>query len=494
MTLNIVSNINQQRQSIASKVAMSDEQRDAITNASVSMQEIEYENKIKKAEKMSKGFGDISIFDDKKVSNIKEHIQMTIIDGKIGVLNNVTFDLVENEEDVAENSFFANADSKEDVIKGSIYILKDDKGECFQSPNTKWLTGKENVNLEVFPEEMIEVISKSIKSNQGIAKSFENDNVVRFGDGLNAFPSDFDSAIANTEKAHVELMSQIKKFKSLNGSVNIEDFLDRYFFKKHLLIQGEKGGGKTYSVDKLLRDRSIDSELIIGHEGIEAIDMLGYYVKTDTGELVWLDGALTKAFRKAVDGEVALFIDEMLRIPTRELNILVGSLTPSSAGTYRLRTNRVVNVVDGVGETELIEIPMANLWCIGTTNVGAGYQVDEIDDALADRFRVVNKTTSNSELESILNSCADSVGINRDIVPKMVEFYTQMKDLVVSGELEKNVNTRHLCEALQLSNETAEVKTYMIDLIPTWTSQDTNGQPNKAERDIINKLLKKIMK
>lgn len=437
----------------------------------------------------------MELFDSKKITNIKDNIEMTVVDGKLGALNRVTFDLVDKDVEPSGSSFFASVDSKEDTTKCELLIMREND-LIFQSVDTKHFNadgGK--INLEIYPEEMIDIISKSINSNYDISRKFGKDGVHRFTQDTNTLElEEFKASIDLTSKAYDELMGEIKKLKDTNGTVNLDEFLTRYFFKKHLLIQGEKGGGKTYAVDKKIVDEGMDSELIIGHEGIEAIDLLGYYVKTETGDLVWLDGALTKAFRKAVDGKVVLFIDEMLRIPSRELNILVGSLTPSSTETYRLRTNRVINIKEGIGETELIEIPMHNLWSIGTTNVGAGYAVDDIDDALADRFRVVNKLTSNAELESILSNNASKNGISESVVPKLVAFYTQMRDLVVSGELEKYVNTRHLSEVIQLASDDSEIKMYMMDLIPTWTSTDTNGQPNKAEKDIITKMIKKIMK
>jgi MoxR-like ATPase len=441
---------------------------------------------------------DLSLFNNRKVSGLKENIQMTVFENKLTVLNVVTFNLVNIDEEVLESSFFATVDSKVDELKCELHFIVDESGTVFQTPSTEWMDNlSATFNIDVYPDEMAEVISKSIKSNKGLMGKKSTTSSPEYFDlstNIHALMIEFEPSVSNTLKAHTELFSEIKKFKALSGSVNLEDFIDRYFFKKHILIQGEKGGGKTYGVHKMLMDKKVPFEEIDGHEGIEAIDLLGYYIKSDSGNLVWMDGVLTKAFRVALDRPVVLFIDEVLRIPSRELNILVGALAPMSNGTYTLRTNRIVNVKDGIGESEYLSIPVSNLWCVGTTNVGAGYQVDEIDDALADRFRIVNKSTTNSELESILNSYAISSSINLDIVPKMVEFYTQMRDLMISGELEKTVNTRHLCEALQLSNDASEVKMYMMDLIPTWTSSDTNGHPNKAEKDIITKMIKKIIK
>jgi len=455
---------------------MSEGQKYALANPNMPMDEIEARFKKTKETKMSKEINsDLSLFEDKKISNIKENIQMTIFEGDLSVLNLITFDLVEDEDEVVESSFFSAVDSKDSVTNCAVYLIHSKDGS-FQSPETAWMSHHSNINLETYPEEMIEIISKSIHSNMDITKTYSKDKIERFSNSydMSSFTS-FDPAITNCEKAYHELMAEIKKLKAMNGSVNIEDFIERYFFRKHILIQGEKGGGKTFSVHKMLLDKGVAFEEIDGHEGVEAIDLLGYYLKDSSGNMVWMDGVLTKAFRTAQTEPVVLFVDEVLRIPSRELNILVGALAPMSDDTYTLRTNRVVNVTDGVGESEYLSIPVENLWCVGTTNVGAGYQVDEIDDALADRFRIVNKSTSNSELESILNIYATKSKIPLDVVPRMVEFYTQMRDLMISGEIEKIVNTRHLCEALQLSTDVSEVKVYMMDLIPTWTSSDTNG-------------------
>ncbi len=439
-------------------------------------------------------------WENKKVSNVNENIQMTVANKKLAVLNIVTFDIVDTDVEVVENDFFGNAGipdgSESSTQKCIAYLITDKNGTVCGSND--WLDGSsKKFALETYPEEMIPVIKKSINLNKGMTESIGVDiHYVTFNKIEELSPEMLEvlqPKIEKSQAAYKDLNSQIAKFKMADGTSDLDSFLDRYMFKKHILIQGEKGGGKTYAVDAKLRDEGIDSEFISGHEGIEATDLLGYTLPSKD-ETVWLDGALTRAFRKAVDGKVALFIDETLRIPARELNILVGAITPSSVGTYRLRTNRLVNVIDGVGETEVIEVPMGNLWVIGTTNVGAGYAVDEIDDALADRFIVVNKITTNTELETILLSCASTDGISNKIVSELIEFYTQMRDLVLGGELEKNVNTRHLCEVLQFAENDAEIKSYLMDRLPTWCSIDTNGSPNKAEKTIITKLIKRIIK
>lgn len=414
---------------------------------------------------------------------IKDSQIALVPDGnKLEVCNVIRFSVVEEEQ---ESSFFASADTLE---KDNTYV-----GIISAQSNYEWLwdTDKKIVfNIDSYPEELHPVIQKGINATRDLFNTMSKTKhrPIMIDYRKDEFQKDLDTYIL----AKDDFQKQVIKYKSVNGSVDLGSFIDRYWFKKHLLVQGEKGLGKTYTIDKKLTDEGLEHTFIAGHEGIESIDLLGYYIKDETGNLVWLDGVLSETFRKAKTDKCALFIDEILRIPSRELNILVGALTPSSRGTYRLRTNRIVDVIDGVGTTELLEVPVDNLWCVGTTNVGAGYQVDEIDSALSDRFRVVVKETSNNELEAILNSCASVNGISEKVIHQMISFYSQVKDFVVSGELEKQVNVRHLCEVLQFSKNDDEIKSYMLDLVHTWCSTDTNGNPNKSEKEIIVKMIKKM--
>lgn len=442
---------------------------------------------------------------DKNVTDIRNSVSMTVTKGKINVLNLIRFTLTDEEvEDSTSSSasFFDRVSTPSSGVNEVVLAMTFDsnRNNYIICDSKHWVNDDSGTfNVDKYPEEMAKQMSKSVAENKNILNSSKFKDCYHLESSLV-----FEELIKSSSKlkelaeqtgvAYKALMGDIKKFNA-GDSVDMQDFIDRYAFKKHILVQGEKGGGKTYTVDKHIRDNGYDSEFIAGHEGIESIDLLGYYVKSSSGDLVWLDGALTRAFRKAQTNKCVLFTDELLRIPSRELNIFVGALTPSSVNTYRLRTNRIVNIEDGIGETECLEIPVENLWFVGTTNVGAGYNVDEIDHALADRVRIVQKDVQEQELEAILDSYTESKFSNPDkIVEKLISLYSQMKDLVAGGELEHSPNTRHLCEIIQLSNNDSDVMQLAFDLIPTWTTSDSDGKPNKAEREIISKLIKKILK
>ncbi len=165
-------------------------------------------------------------------------------------------------------------------------------------------------------------------------------------------------------------------------SAELEIKFDRYAFKKHILLEGDKGSGKTYAATTWGRDKDVTQLFIGGHEQFESIDFLGHYIQQKSGQLIWKDGPLSEAFRKAKSGEkTILIIDEILRIPKRELNLLISALS-SIDSNYVLRTGRAKSSKDGIAQEEVIEAPTQNLWVIGTTNVGADYAVAAMEDAL----------------------------------------------------------------------------------------------------------------
>jgi hypothetical protein len=319
-----------------------------------------------------------------------------------------------------------------------------------------------------------------------------------------------EGAIKANEEAKAEKLKKIsggkplgleeKEEKELKSLVSSELGFKtmKYIFKKHILIEGEKGSGKTYTVSRLLHLLKVNQVFTAGHESMESIDLLGHLIPASDGTLVWKDGPLTQAFRMAQEVPTALFFDEILRVPQRELNILVGSLSPNAQGLYVLRTGRVVGVTeDGVAIEETIEVPQDRLWVVGTTNVGAGYGVDDIEEALADRFRLVRKDTSEEEAKLILTNNAKSVGFTgsdlSDTVTKMMKFFALMKELQKSGEINKIINQRHMSESILLSEgSVATVKQNLADLVLNWIDRDTNGYPMKEQQALVMKTISKV--
>lgn len=276
---------------------------------------------------------------------------------------------------------------------------------------------------------------------------------------------------------------------------NVDGALARYAFSLNVLVEGEKGTGKTVSVDRYCHEAGVDEVVFLGgHQGLEAVDILGYNLKGPNGEIVWKDGALSEAFRKAAAGKkVALMIDEILRIPSRETSVLIAALSPGHDGRMRLRTQRVLSVNDGVAQEETLYCTRDNLWVVATTNTGPGYHVEDMDDALADRFPIVVRMETDSKtLRLRLAEAAAEHEIPDKHVDTLMAFYDAAARLRNHGELTRLVNTRHMMEVL-LQSRDHPMDVLLRDRVLLWSDRDALGVPLEAHAELIESAITKAL-
>lgn len=262
-------------------------------------------------------------------------------------------------------------------------------------------------------------------------------------------------------------------------------------FRVPVLFEGERGAGKTKESRDYARRNNFKCVEVGGHEGLESTDMLGYLVPYGAGQMVWKDGPLSQAFRLATKQPVVLIIDELLRIRMRELSILLTALSPDD-GVYRLRTGRILEVVDGVAEEEILECDVSNLCVIATTNVGAGYAVDELDLALAERFVILRKDTSVAELTKILNDCAVEKNFDESAVTKAISFFSKMVEARNQGVVVNIPSTRTMVRAFELANRPEDIVRVLRTHHLLWVSRDADGYPVAEQVDFLMSLLKRI--
>ena len=396
--------------------------------------------------------------------------------GKVIIVSKITYEPQKTED---EDDFF----SKVGVVNKKVDIYSNEPCDKWLSSSTK----KQTVDFSNIPESIVDTITQAIEATKNFDKN-SNYEKAEFSYEQHA------EMKVDLDKNIIQFNEKLKKLSITGDGLDILTFSKRYMFKKHVLIKGERGTSKTFSLDKFLNDNELTTIFMTAHEGVESQDMVGYYTKDATGGLVWLDGTLTQAFRLAQKQKVVLFIDEMLRIPARELNVLVGSISPSSKGTFKLRTNRIVNISDGIGETEILEVPQENLWVAATTNVGAKYNVDEIDHALSDRFRVYEKTLTPYETRQIITFWLDMRGFDSKWVERFVNLEEKIRALFNSGEIENIINIRHISELIQYAETEGDFISYAVDLLPNLCGVDMNGQIEKTEKELILKLIKNTLK
>lgn len=284
-----------------------------------------------------------------------------------------------------------------------------------------------------------------------------------------------------------------EKTAAAAGTTPASAVSDRYelpslAFRVPVLFEGDRGAGKTTAARRFARENRYVCVECQGHEGIEVPDLLGHLVPYSPTQMVWKDGPLTEAFRKATKGKVVLVIDELLRIPQRQLSVLLTPFSPDE-GVYRLRTGRIVSVEDGVGQEEVLEVPIENLCVIATTNVGAGYAVDDYDPALAERFLTIRLDTTDAGLKAILADRATAKGFALAVGEKAFKFFESMTKAEKQGIVHAAPTTRTMTRAFDLAFVESDVKRGLRSQMLLWVARDSDGKPVEAQVKKVEALL-----
>lgn len=268
--------------------------------------------------------------------------------------------------------------------------------------------------------------------------------------------------------------------------------LENLAFRVPVLVEGDRGAGKTIESRAFARVNKHRLVEVGGHEGMEVPEMLGYMVSIGPNQMVWKDGPVSEAWRAASKGEkTVLVLDELLRIPTRELSLLLTALSPDQ-GKYRLRTGRIKAVEDDIGIEEVLECDVSNLAVIATTNIGSEYDVGSLDPALAERFFPQRKDTSEAQLRKVLTLVAEERKLTAATVEKCMSFYLKMVAARAQGLVNQCPTTRTMVRALELAATDAEVPNYLQGQALLWVARTVEGQPVPEQMDVIQSLVSEI--
>lgn len=270
--------------------------------------------------------------------------------------------------------------------------------------------------------------------------------------------------------------------------------IENLAFKIPILIEGDRGAGKTVKARKIgaMYDKYVE---LAGHESIEAVDLLGHYIPIGSDVWAWKDGPLAHAIRMASKGlKTVLVIDELLRIPQRQLSVLLTALAPTLDGKYRITIDNVKDVEDGIAQIETLECDVSNLAVIATTNIGSKYAVDEYDPALAERFWIIRAGTSVETLTRVLGEVVPKKGFSKSVIDKLILFYTRMVKLQLAGQMLEVPSTRTLCNVVNLSKSESDIPNGLRGMYLQWVARSSEGIPNSIQKENIDHLVKAIFK
>jgi hypothetical protein len=187
-----------------------------------------------------------------------------------------------------------------------------------------------------------------------------------------------------------------------------------------LLFEGGKGSGKTFQLVRWLMNvygkanvfrTDCDSTL-------RTPDMRGHPCPEGDGTsaLGWLDKTASSVFRHISKNRVptAWMLDELLALREDTMNSFKSMLSPTDYDTgdglephYRLETGKPIGAT-GHKTSEVIYIPVRLLAIAGTTNRGSRYFINEMDEAMESRWRIVPIECTEGDIAKIFAiKCAE---------------------------------------------------------------------------------------
>jgi MoxR-like ATPase len=183
--------------------------------------------------------------------------------------------------------------------------------------------------------------------------------------------------------------------------------------------------------------------VIEGHESMKEFDLLGGYVPEGKDKIIWHDGVLVQAMRSGS----FLFIDEANRMPTRTLNVLLGVLSRGAV------------VLTEHGSEEVVAQPAFQV--VMAMNLGRGYAVNTLDEALLNRFPITLEYRYLPPKEEVELLVAET-GLSREVAETMVKVAEETRAKRKNHELLGEITPRGLIAwAQKLKGKSGELATLL---------------------------------
>ena len=233
-----------------------------------------------------------------------------------------------------------------------------------------------------------------------------------------------------------------------------ELFYDAAFIQ-HVLLAGERGSGKSYLARQAADKYDAVYLEMQMHPSMEAWEFRAHD-RAWNGKVYTVMGKLAEAVYWVQQGKrVVLCMDEFLNLNPIYTTAINTPLTLTANDTYIIETGRIIDMGDGVGRIETVEVPADMFWVVATSNIGARYNLDKMAPSVRARFQIILMNTNPERTQSILEKNLEKYDMPMEFGEMFKRFIEAANQAVLENVLDEEATTRLACNVIRAVHKKA---------------------------------------
>lgn len=227
-----------------------------------------------------------------------------------------------------------------------------------------------------------------------------------------------------------------------------ETFYDAAFIQ-HVLLAGERGSGKSYLARQAADKYDAVYLEMQMHPSMEAWEFRAHD-RAWNGKVYTVMGKLAEAVYWIQQGKrVVLCMDEFLNMNPLYTTAINTPLTLTANDTYIIETGRIIDMGDGVGRIETVEVPADMFWVVATSNIGARYGLDKMAPSVRARFQIILMNTNPERTKTILEKNLEKYEMPLEFGEMFKKFIEAANQAVLENTLDEEATTRLACNVIR---------------------------------------------
>lgn len=279
------------------------------------------------------------------------------------------------------------------------------------------------------------------------------------------FCSHTQAALANIPASELEEMAAELKGWLAGEDTSVAEVAGKYSpeeeafydaaFIQHVLLAGERGSGKSY-LARMAADKydAVYLEMQM-HPSMEAWEFRAHD-RAWNGKVYTVMGKLAEAVYWIQQGKrVVLCMDEFLNMNPLYTTAINTPLTLTANDTYIIETGRIIDMGDGIGRIETVEVSADMFWVVATSNIGARYGLDKMAPSVRARFQIILMNTNPERTKSILEKNLAKYEMPMEFGDMFKKFIEASNQAVLENTLDEEATTRLACNVIRAVHKKA---------------------------------------